>query len=117
MADGKNCRRLERNLAEQWRCVYMSKEPIKSNSTGAEAEGIKLLLMQLGLEHHAQEPLPPILLKIPDVARLLNITTARAYSLARTGILPPVSLGRQRRVSVAALEQFIASGGKPLPSD
>jgi len=56
------------------------------------------------------------LLKMDEVAGLLNITTARAYALCRLRILPGVvSLGRQKRVSRAALEQFIADGGRELP--
>lgn len=58
---------------------------------------------------------PEPLMKIDEAAALLNITRARAYALARMRLLPVVSLGRQKRVSRAALERFIADGGKALP--
>jgi predicted DNA-binding transcriptional regulator AlpA len=41
------------------------------------------------------------LLRIPEVATLLDVTTARAYELARTGALPAVRIGRpldERRI-------------------
>ena len=51
------------------------------------------------------------LLRITDVAVLLSITPARAYELARRGVLPCVRLGRQVRVDPERLEQWIAAGG------
>ncbi len=47
------------------------------------------------------------LLTIPEVAKLLRVNTARAYELARTGAIPSVRLGRQVRVSHAALLDLI----------
>lgn len=55
------------------------------------------------------------LLRITDVAEILDVTTARAYELARTGILPTVRLGRQLRVDADRLQEWINSGGQPLP--
>ena len=52
--------------------------------------------------------------RIPDVARELDISIPRAYALVREGVLPAVRLGRQVRVSEAALRRFISKGGKGL---
>lgn len=56
-----------------------------------------------------------VLLKMNIVARMLNVTEARARDLGREGILPVVKLGRQVRVDPDALESFIKNGGKSLP--
>jgi len=55
------------------------------------------------------------LLRIPEVARILDVNEDRVYTLAREGILPHIRLGRQIRVDRIALENFIESGGKALP--
>lgn len=50
-------------------------------------------------------------------AERLNVSTARATSMAREGILPAgvvVRLGRQWRVHPERLEAFIDSGGQAL---
>ena len=54
------------------------------------------------------------LLTIPEVAARLSINRARAYELVRRGVLPAVHLGRQVRVDVRALEEFLRTGGKTL---
>lgn len=51
------------------------------------------------------------LLRIPEVALILNISKERAYQLAREGILPVVRLGFQVRVDPTALREWIRSGG------
>ncbi|MBS3976617.1 MAG: helix-turn-helix domain-containing protein [Syntrophomonadaceae bacterium] len=58
---------------------------------------------------------PKKLMRIDDVADVLDITESRAYDLARQGILPSVRLGRQIRVDRDALENWIARGGQALP--
>lgn len=55
------------------------------------------------------------LLRIPCVARVLNVSEARAYELVREGVLPAVRLGRQVRISEEALRAFIERGGQGLP--
>jgi len=55
------------------------------------------------------------LLRVPHVARILDVPQSRVYDLVRRGILPGVRLGRQVRISEEALQQFIASGGRSLP--
>lgn len=56
----------------------------------------------------------PKLLRIPQVADILNVSEWRAYELARQGRLPVVRLGRQVRVNEAALMSWIESGGSAL---
>lgn len=57
----------------------------------------------------------PKLLTMSDVAKILNVSVARAYELARTGLLPTVKLGRQVRVDEARLLSWIEAGGAALP--
>jgi excisionase family DNA binding protein len=54
-------------------------------------------------------------LTIQEVARVLKVTTRRAYKLCRNGLLPHVRLGRQIRVDPDQLNQWIAKGGSALP--
>lgn len=50
--------------------------------------------------------------KIPDVASsVLNVSTQRAYEMARLGLIPIVRMGRQIRVDLEALEEWIKRGG------
>ncbi len=55
------------------------------------------------------------LLRVPEVARILDTTEGRIYEIARQGILPTVRLGRQIRIDREALEEFIKNGGQALP--
>lgn len=55
------------------------------------------------------------LITLADAARRLGVTYQRAAALAREETIPTVRLGRQIRVDPAALEEWIRSGGKPLP--
>ena len=55
------------------------------------------------------------LLRISEVAQVLDVPLARAYEMAREGIIPVVRLGRQLRVDPARFEEWIESGGQPLP--
>lgn len=52
------------------------------------------------------------MLRVQDVAEILDVTTARVYELARLGLLPVIRLGRQIRVDPRVLDDFIATGGK-----
>jgi excisionase family DNA binding protein len=54
------------------------------------------------------------LLRMEEVARVLDVSMARAYELAREGLLPIVRIGRQVRVDTVALESWIQKGGQPL---
>ena len=55
------------------------------------------------------------LLTIPEVARVLRVPPARAYNLAREGLIPTVRVGRQVRVDRDALRHWIDDGGCALP--
>lgn len=55
------------------------------------------------------------LYRVPEVARILDISEQRVYELIRAGMLPSVRLGRQVRVDREALEEFIKSGGQAYP--
>jgi excisionase family DNA binding protein len=57
------------------------------------------------------EPRRPLETVKPWLAERLNVTSARAYELVRTGVVPSVRLGRQVRVDPAAVERWIAAGG------
>ena len=57
------------------------------------------------------------LLTVTEAADLLRVRKARAYDLAREGVLPCVRLGRQVRFDACALEEWIARGGNPLPAN
>ena len=49
------------------------------------------------------------LLKVAEVAQILNISKSLAYRLIQSGDLPSIRLGRSVRVRPADLEQFIQS--------
>ena len=53
------------------------------------------------------EGLQPLLLTIPEVAKCLRISRAKAYVLVRRRVLPCVHVGRSKRISVATLQRWI----------
>jgi excisionase family DNA binding protein len=55
------------------------------------------------------------LLTIDEVACVLRVRRARAYELARQGLLPVTRLGRQLRVEHDALTMWVRNGGRSLP--
>lgn len=57
------------------------------------------------------------LLRIEEVAEVLDVSRARAYELARTGILPVVRVGRQVRIDPDRFREWIDSGGGLAPAD
>ena len=54
------------------------------------------------------------LMTVPEVAQVLRVPTARAYQLARDGLIPSVRVGRQVRVDRDALKEWARGGGRPL---
>ncbi len=54
-------------------------------------------------------------LTLSETALFLRIKYERAAELARRKILPHFRLGRQIRVSRAALQAFVERGGQALP--
>ena len=56
----------------------------------------------------SQNELPqPLLLTIPEVAKCLRISRAKAYVLVRRKALPCIHVGRSKRVSIATLQRWI----------
>ncbi|MGC8489898.1 MAG: helix-turn-helix domain-containing protein [Clostridia bacterium] len=55
------------------------------------------------------------LLTIPEVAEALGMSTAQVYTLARSGILPTVRLGRSVRIAEDQLDRWIRDGGQSWP--
>ena len=49
----------------------------------------------------------PLLLRIPEVARMLGIARSLAYEMARDGRLPVVHIGKAVRVPRRRLEAWI----------
>lgn len=54
------------------------------------------------------EQLPPLLLTVPQAARMLAISRSAVYRLTWGGELRPVHIGRSVRFTVAELERFTA---------
>ncbi len=54
------------------------------------------------------------LLRVSEVAEVLNVSEDRVYTLARENIIPSVRLGRLLRFDPEAIEEFIKNGGKAL---
>lgn len=48
---------------------------------------------------------------IPEIADLLGVSTQRAYEMARRGLIPAVRMGRQVRVDMESLNEWIRNGG------
>jgi len=64
----------------------------------------------LPMQHQAIDPLhTPLLVAVPDAARLLGIGTTFAWELVRAGDLPSVKLGRRVLIPRTALERLAAS--------
>jgi excisionase family DNA binding protein len=55
---------------------------------------------------HADE-LPPILLRVEQVARVLTVSRWKVFELIRLGELRSVKVGGSRRVSAMALREFV----------
>lgn len=49
-----------------------------------------------------------------EAAERLSVSVQRVYEMARLGIVPCVRLGRTVRFDPAAIEGYVASGGKAL---
>ncbi|MFZ3130750.1 MAG: helix-turn-helix domain-containing protein [Desulfosporosinus sp.] len=55
------------------------------------------------------------LMRICEVADILNVAEDRAYAMAREGILPVIRMGRQLRVDPDQLQIWLDKGGNALP--
>jgi excisionase family DNA binding protein len=54
------------------------------------------------------------LMKIDEVARVLDVPVDRGYALARKGVIPVVRIGRQVRIDRDQLAAWIEGGGWEL---
>ncbi|WP_043779474.1 helix-turn-helix domain-containing protein [Deinococcus ficus] len=52
------------------------------------------------------EPTTPLLLTVPQTAKLLQLGLNRVYEMCRTGELPTVNVGKQVRIPRQALERW-----------
>ncbi len=91
---------------------------LSSDRSGHEARHDEVVSALVG---PADSPQPasgrtmPTLLTVDEVAGVLCVSVARAYELARMGVLPTVRLGRQVRVNKARFIEWIDAGGAALP--
>ena len=53
------------------------------------------------------ETLQPLLLNIPQVAKMLSLSRTKVYELIETEGLPVMRFGRAVRVSLTALQQWL----------
>ncbi len=64
--------------------------------------------MQGLLESPAKiEAAMPLLLRIPEVARMLSLSRSRVYEMTQTGEMPHVRMGKSVRVPHSALLRYI----------
>ena len=68
-----------------------------------------------GMNRSTTDPARKRLLRVSEVATILDLSESRVYDLCRRGILPVVRVGRQIRVDSQQIEEFIRTGGKGLP--
>jgi excisionase family DNA binding protein len=59
------------------------------------------------MENQNEAPTPRLLLRVPEVAKVLGLGRTKVYELIATGELPVIRLGRAVRVSVAALQKWV----------
>ena len=60
--------------------------------------------------HSPPASTPPLLLKVREVARLLQLSRSAVYTLMDRGELPYVKIGASRRVERAAVHKLIEAG-------
>jgi excisionase family DNA binding protein len=48
---------------------------------------------------------------VPDTAQALSISNRKAWELVHSGVIKSIKIGRSRRVTRKALEEYIASLG------
>ncbi|MEU0530144.1 helix-turn-helix domain-containing protein [Amycolatopsis tolypomycina] len=91
-----------------------------ANDIAQLAAGLAQLAERLATQRpdDVPRPLPPrVLLTVEEAGQRLGIGRTMAYSLVRSGALESVRIGRLRRISVSAIDEYAArlvanSGGK-----
>jgi excisionase family DNA binding protein len=56
------------------------------------------------------------LLTVVEAARVLGISRSKLYELLADGEIPSVRIGRSRRITMSALEEFIADHSDQEPA-
>jgi excisionase family DNA binding protein len=65
----------------------------------------------MSIRHDTTEASAPQLLRVPDLARELDISRSLAWALVRSGAIESVRIGQRcRRVPRAALERAVRDG-------
>ena len=63
-----------------------------------------------------QEPLP-LVVSVPEAARLMGISRGMLYVMMRDGTVPTVRIGRRRLLARADIERFIAAASRKAYAD
>ena len=63
-----------------------------------------------------KEPMESLVYDVPTAGKLLNLSRATAYNLCAQGIIPTIRFGKRVVVPRKALEELLASAGKPKES-
>jgi excisionase family DNA binding protein len=61
----------------------------------------------------AEKTTESLVLDVPEAGRLLHLSRATAYALAAQGVIPTIRFGKRLLVPRKALEELLASAGKP----
>lgn len=61
----------------------------------------------------AKKTTESLVLDVPEAGRLLHLSRATAYALAAQGVLPTIRFGKRLLVPCKALDELLASVGKP----
>jgi excisionase family DNA binding protein len=64
--------------------------------------------------HWPADASPTILLTAEETARELRIARRRVFELIRQGTLPSVKIGKSRRITRAAVEEYVRKLSEPL---
>ncbi|SDS18305.1 helix-turn-helix domain-containing protein [Actinopolymorpha singaporensis] len=68
-----------------------------------------------GKDHKVTVPVT-FLLTAEETAQALRISRTSVYELIKTGQLDSVRIGRRRRISVAAIERYVAGLANSIPA-
>jgi len=61
----------------------------------------------------SKETVDSLVYDVPTAGKLLNLSRATAYSLCAQGAIPTIRFGKRVVVPRKALEELLASAGKP----
>jgi len=57
-----------------------------------------------------------LVLDVPEAGKLLNLSRATTYALVNQGVIPSIRFGKRIVVPRKALEELLASAGRPKES-